>query len=76
MPFYVYILRCADGSYYIGHTDDLETRVAQHVSGFICSYTRIRRPIKLVFSEWFPTREEAKERECQLKGWSRRRRRR
>lgn len=67
----MYILRCTDGSYYIGHTDDLDTRVAQHESGFVSSYTRVRRPIKLMFSEEFPTRDEAKERERQLKGWSR-----
>ena len=72
MSFYVYILRCADGSYYVGHTDDLETRLAAHQSGEIAGYTYSRRPVQLVFQEEFPSREDAFLRERQLKGWSRR----
>ncbi len=71
MGFYVYILRCADGSYYVGHTDDLPQRVAQHERGDIPGYTRKRRPVELVFADEFPTRIEALERERQVKGWSR-----
>ena len=71
MSFYVYILRCVDGSYYVGHTDDLEKRVAEHERGSITVYTRKRRPLVLVLSAEFYTREEAKERERQSKGWSR-----
>lgn len=71
MSFYVYILRCADGSYYVGHTDDLETRIARHQRGEIEGYTRTRRPVRLVFVEQFPSRYEALERERQIKGWSR-----
>ncbi len=71
MKFYVYILKCADGSYYTGHTDNLETRLAYHQTGEIPCYTTKRRPVKLVFADEFPTREEAFERERQIKGWSR-----
>jgi tRNA/rRNA methyltransferase len=72
MSFYVYILRCADGSYYVGHTDDLERRLAAHQSGEIAGYAYSRRPVQLVFREEFPSRENAFLRERQLKGWSRR----
>lgn len=71
MTFFVYILRCADGSYYIGHTDNLDKRFWEHQMGFVSSYTRKRRPLELVYTEQFPTREQAKAREHQLKGWSR-----
>ena len=72
MSFSVYILRCADGSYYTGHTDNLESRIAQHSSGAIPScYTFSRRPLECVFSQDFPTREEAIASEQQIKGWGR-----
>ena len=71
MPFFLYILRCADGSYYVGHTDDLEVRIGQHHAGIFGGYTSKRRPLELVFVCEFDTRDEAFERERQLKGWSR-----
>ena len=71
MAFWVYILRCADGSYYTGHTDDLECRVAQHNAGDIPGYTHKRRPVKLIYCTDFPTREEALAAEMQMKGWTR-----
>ena len=71
MSFWVYLLRCADASYYVGHTDNLEKRLAEHDMGAIAGYTMSRRPVTLVFSEEFPTREEALEHERQIKGWSR-----
>lgn len=71
MSFWVYILRCADNSYYTGHTDNLEKRMAQHQAGEIAGYTSTRLPVTLVFSEEFTTREEALTRERQIKGWSR-----
>jgi len=71
VAFYAYILRCVDGSYYVGHTDDLETRIAAHQQGDIDGYTRTRGPVRLVFSEQVPSRLEALERERQVKGWSR-----
>ena len=72
MSFYVYILRCSDGSFYTGHTDELEARVAAHQAGAITGYTYSRWPLKLVFQQEFPSREDAFLRERQIKGWSRR----
>ena len=71
MSFWVYILRCADDSYYTGHTDDLEKRIAEHKNGEFEGYTSTRLPVKLIFSEQFATREEALSCERQLKAWSR-----
>ncbi len=71
MPFYVYIVRCHDASYYVGHTDNLEKRIANHNSGQLSAYTRKRRPVRLVWLDEFQTREEALARERQLQGWSR-----
>ena len=71
MTFWVYILRCADGSYYTGHTDNLESRISQHHSGELGGYTATRKPLQLVFSQPCGTREEALSAERQVKGWSR-----
>ncbi|PZU60131.1 MAG: rRNA methyltransferase [Sphingobium sp.] len=71
MSFYTYILRCADGSFYTGHTDDLETRIGQHQSGAIKGYTHNRRPLELVWSAEFASRAEAMASEIQIKDWPR-----
>jgi tRNA/rRNA methyltransferase len=71
MSFWTYILRCSDGSYYTGHTDDLERRVAEHQSGAIKGYTYDKRPLGLIWAEEFPTRAEALEAELRIKSWSR-----
>lgn len=72
MAFYVYILKCADGRYYTGHTDNLEARMHQHISGAIKScYTASRLPVELVYQQEFSSREEALSAELQIKGWSR-----
>lgn len=71
MAFFAYMLRCADDRYYLGHTDDLERRVAEHQSGAIPGLTHGRRPVVLAWSESFPTREEAIGAELRIKGWSR-----
>jgi predicted GIY-YIG superfamily endonuclease len=71
MPFFAYMLRCSDGSFYVGHTDDLELRIAHHNKGTFGGYTARRRPVTLVWSESFPTRIEAMAVERKLKGWSR-----
>jgi putative endonuclease len=66
------ILRCADGSYSIGTTrTSLETRIAQHNDGTFGGYTATRRPVTLVFSEWFERVTDAIENERKLKKWSR-----
>ena len=71
MPFWTYMLHCADRSFYVGHTDNLETRIGQHEAGTITGYTQTRLPVKLVWSQSFGTRIEAMEAERQIKGWSR-----
>ncbi len=71
MSFWVYILRCADDSYYTGHPDNLEKRLAEHQSGIYDGYTSARLPVTLVFSQEFSTRLEALICERQIKGWSR-----
>jgi len=71
MAFWLYMRRCADRSYYVGHTDNLEARVGAHQSGLVAGYTQRRRPVALVYSEYFGTRVEALEQERRIKGWSR-----
>jgi putative endonuclease len=73
MGAFVYILRCADDSYYVGSAtgDDLTLRVAQHNSGYYGGYTSTRRPVQLVWSEHFDRITDAIAAERQLKGWSR-----
>ena len=71
MQFWVYFLRCADGSYYAGHTDDLEGRLGQHAHGIGSDWTRRRRPVELVWCEATATRAEALAFERRVKGWSR-----
>jgi tRNA/rRNA methyltransferase len=71
VSFYTYMLRCADGHYYVGHTEDLDVRVAQHQRGDIKGYTQRRRPVTLIWTETFPTRDEALAAELQVKNWSR-----
>ena len=71
-PYVVYILRCADGSYYTGMTSNLEVRLAAHRDGVEKrAYTYSRRPVVLVWSEEFWTHDEAFHCERQVKGWSR-----
>jgi putative endonuclease len=69
---YVYILRCSDGTYYCGTArQGLELRVAQHNSGTFGGYTATRRPVTLIFSQWFERITDAIAAERQIKGWSR-----
>jgi predicted GIY-YIG superfamily endonuclease len=65
------MLHCRGGKFYVGHTDDLDRRVAQHQSGTLPGFTADRLPVDLVWSETFQTRLEAQETERKLKGWSR-----
>ena len=71
MGYFVYILRCADSSYYTGLTENLEIRLAQHQTGELPGYTKSRRPVQLVFSIEFSSLDDAIDRERQIKGWSR-----
>ena len=68
----VYVLKCADGSFYVGSTrGSLDIRVAQHQDGTFGGYTKGRRPVHLVKAEWFSHITDAIAAERQLKGWSR-----
>ena len=73
MPF-TYILRCADDSYYIGSTRDLEHRVWQHSTGHGSAYTSRRLPVTLVFAQEFDRIDDAYALEKRMQGWSRRKR--
>jgi predicted GIY-YIG superfamily endonuclease len=65
------MLHCNAGRFYVGHTDDLERRMAQHETGAMRGFTRSYLPVTLVWSEEFPTRAEALAAERRIKGWSR-----
>jgi len=70
MP-YMYILECADGSYYTGSTKDLERRLWEHQNGLGANHTAKRLPIKLVYYEEYDRIDDAFYREKQVQGWSR-----
>ena len=70
--WHVHILLCRDGSYYVGMTSDLERRWQEHTTGRGGHYTRCNPPVRILYTEQFPTRPEAEARELQLKGWTRR----
>ena len=57
--YYVYVVRCADGTLYTGYTDDVERRVATHNAGKGGSYTRAHRPVSLLVAWRFPTKSAA-----------------
>ena len=71
MAYWTYILHCRGGSYYTGHTDHLEGRIAAHQSGQVPGFTADRLPVELVWSQEFLTRYEALAMERRIKGWSR-----
>jgi len=71
MPYYVYILECANKSLYTGITTDLKRRLAEHKSGKGCRYTAYNRPRKIRHSEVYATRSKAAKREAEIKGWTR-----
>ena len=64
------MLLCADGKFYVGHTDDLERRIGEHQGGVYPGFTASRLPVKLVWTEYFQTRLEALECESRIKNWS------
>jgi putative endonuclease len=69
--YIIYILRCSDGHYYIGVTNNIERRLWEHQHGWDKScYTYRRRPVELVYQEQFRDVEQAIAREKQLKGWT------
>ena len=68
---YTYILRCADGTFYTGWTNDLEKRLVAHNRGTASQYTRPRRPVAFAYVESHETKEEAMRREWEIKRLSR-----
>ena len=72
MPHFVYILQCADTSLYVGCTNNLAKRLHEHNHAKRgAHYTKIRRPVTLVYSEQFGTMSKARAREAEIKRWSR-----
>lgn len=72
MGAHLYILRCVDGSYYVGTTrNSLENRVAEHQAGAFGGYTARRRPVSLAYHQYFDRIEDAVSAERQVKGWRR-----
>jgi predicted GIY-YIG superfamily endonuclease len=71
-PWFVYMLRCADGSLYTGIAKDVKRRCQQHNDGKASRYTRSRRPTKLVWHEAQPGRSSALKREAAIKAMTRR----
>jgi putative endonuclease len=72
MMHYTYILQCADGSLYVGCTNNLEKRMNEH-NNLKCGahYTKIRRPVELKYSEKFDNLKDARKREAEIKNWDR-----
>lgn len=68
---YTYILKCKDGTYYTGWTNDLEKRLQAHNDGKGAKYTKYRRPVQLIYYESFETKQEAMSREYAIKHISR-----
>ena len=68
---FVYILKCADGSFYVGSAQDLEDRLKRHNSGNGAVFTALRLPVKLVYQEPCKNEDDAVKRERQIKKWSR-----
>jgi putative endonuclease len=71
MPYYVYILECCDKALYTGITTDIKRRFAEHKRGKGGHYTTSNPPIRIRYSEEYPSRSLAAKREAQIKSWSR-----
>lgn len=67
MPHHVYILECADGTYYTGYTTDVDRRVDEHNAGTAAKYTRGRTPVEVIHTETFDSQSAAMQREYAIK---------
>ena len=65
------MLKCSDGSYYVGHTDNFDQRFSNHQSGKIDGYTATRLPVEVAWVQTFSSRDDAFRAERKIKGWSR-----
>ena len=70
-PWFCYMLRCRDASLYVGMTNNIAVRVEKHNRGLGPEFTRRRRPVELIWSQEFSDHFAAREREVELKGWTR-----
>lgn len=70
---FVYIVRCSDTSLYTGYTNNIEARINKHNAGKGAKYTKIRRPVVLVYQEMYETKSEALRREYEIKTFTRQR---
>jgi len=68
--YWVYILQCSDGSFYTGSTSNLDKRLSEHQNGMIEGYTFSRRPVELIFSDYFSDVHDALTAERRIKGWN------
>lgn len=71
--WFLYILKCKNGTFYTGITKDLERRLEMHNDGKASKYTRTRRPVKLIYQETYLSRAQALVRECKIKAFPRKR---
>ena len=69
--WYVYILKCVDCSYYTGITKDIKARFKRHLAGRGAKYTRAKKPLEIIYTEKFNSKEEAQQRENEIKKLSR-----
>jgi len=69
--WHVYMIKCSDGSLYTGITTDIRRRIDEHNAGKAASYTRVRRPVRLVHNESRSNRSRALKREAEIKSWPR-----
>lgn len=67
---YTYILRCGNNKLYVGSTNNLQERLKRHNAGYASEFTRLHKPVELVYKEEFYTYQEAFKRERLIKGWS------
>ena len=69
--WFCYMVKCSDGAFYVGISNDVVGRVEEHNRGFGPKFTKARRPVELIWSQSFPDIFAARRREIELKGWSR-----
>lgn len=69
--YFVYIMKCKDGSLYTGITTNVERRFAEHKSGIGGHYTSAKKVVKIVYTEQYPDRSSASKRESEIKSWRR-----
>lgn len=71
MPYFVYLLECADGSIYTGITTDVKRRFSEHKNGTGGHFTRAKKAKRIAYTEQHPDRSSAQKREAEIKSWSR-----